>query len=434
MTERTKHSILLLLIALSALPFFVIITAPTWGVSTLELQSEALYFSSVFGYIGVALLVWELALGTRSISGLYFLDLVSKLRLHRWLGTYGVLLIFLHPLLVIYALNQSYWYTVVPNVSSGYELHVTYGRIAFIGLLVIWLTSAIIRGKIAYRPWKYIHYISYPILVFSLLHVPAIGPSINYVWVHFFWLFFCVVATICFALRAAHFFGYGKLAYRIKESVMIAPDIFYLKMVPLERGVGIRTGQYVYVQSRVYGEEHPFSVLDHDAKTGEFSIAFKVFGKFTQGLSTIPVGDTLMVDGPYGTFTHEIDINPNRTSVFIAGGIGITPFVKHAISRPKQSYLFAANQTRQTAIFRTLLREKLGERFIEAFSREPKETAVANQEIGRLDASVFQKYLPNPAECDYYICGPQSMMDAAKEALLSLGVPQRNIRAEEFGF
>ena len=43
------------------------------------------------------------------------------------------------------------------------------GRFALLAILLIWLSSAIVRGAISYRPWKYLHYLAYPVLFLSLL-------------------------------------------------------------------------------------------------------------------------------------------------------------------------------------------------------------------------------------------------------------------------
>ena len=433
MNERTKHNLLWILIALTTIPFFFLVHIPMWGIDLDSRKSIALYLSAAFGYVGVSLLIWELILGTRSISGLYFKDLVSKLKIHRFLGTYGMLLIFLHPVLILYNYGESFGYLFVPNLSSSFDVGVTYGRYALIGLLTIWITSAVMRGKIAYRPWKYIHYLSYPVLLLSLLHVPATGSSFPERGIQFFWLSFCVIVLVCTALRLAQFFGCGKVMYRLTENQLLAQNITMLRLSPVEKSIEIRTGQYIYLQSRTFGEEHPFTVLDYDTQSGEIIVTLKVLGRFSEGLAVLPVGDILMLDGPYGTFTEERLIDPLAPAVFIAGGIGITPFVCHALSNPEsEQYVFWANQTKEVAVFREVLREKLGSRFVEVYSKES--TGGEGVEIGHIDGKLLSKYLSSPRRFQYFLCGPQAMMDAIKNTLLTLGVSGSQIYVEEFSF
>jgi DMSO/TMAO reductase YedYZ heme-binding membrane subunit len=53
-----------------------------------------------------------------------------------------------------------------PSFITETEFHITLGRFALVLTLIVWITSAIVRSKIKWRPWKYIHLLSYPILFF----------------------------------------------------------------------------------------------------------------------------------------------------------------------------------------------------------------------------------------------------------------------------
>ena len=154
MSEKSKRYTLLGVITLLALPFFVAVSLPKqWGLDSTNIKSISLYLSSVTGYIGLSLLIWQVVLGTRSISGLFFANLPSTLKLHRQIGTYGIAIFALHPILVLFAYSESILYIFLPSLRTEYEQAVTYGRLAFMGILLIWLSSAVLRSKIAYRPW-----------------------------------------------------------------------------------------------------------------------------------------------------------------------------------------------------------------------------------------------------------------------------------------
>lgn len=437
MSENAKHKAVYAAIALTTLPFFLMVSFPKWGLDTTSLRSTASYLASSFGYIGVALIIWELILGTRSISGLFFKDLVSKLKLHKTLGTYGVVFVFLHPLLVIYSYGESFLYAANPNLNSHFEQHVTFGRVALILMFVIWVTSALIRGKIAYRPWKYIHYLSYPILLLVLLHAPAVGTSFSNRYVQLFWYNYVGIAIICSALRIRHLFGLGKVRFEVVAKRKVTPEVTLLKLKPLQKKLTVALGQYIYFQPTLLSEEHPFTVLDHSENDGTIMIAFKHFGSFTNKLKNINAGERVYIDGPYGTFTSQRLANPRKPVVYIAGGIGITPFVQQSLqSSPESQFMFYANQTRHAAAFRDILKNHLRHRFVDIFSSEPpkhksKERAV---EYGFIDDNIIKRYLEHPHKYQYFICGPVGMIQAAREALLRLDVPHEHIHSEEFGF
>jgi predicted ferric reductase len=56
-------------------------------------------------------------------------------------------------------------------------------------------------------------------------------------------------------------------------------------------------------------------------------------------------------------------------------------------------------------------------------------------ERGFITAEVFQRHLPPPyADHEYFICGPNPMMDAIEAALGSLGVPLSKYHSERYSF
>src|ERR1035438_4536000 len=75
---------------------------------------------------------------------------------------------------------------------------------------------------------------------------------------------------------------------------------------------------------------------------------------FRRGLSTMPLGSLVKIEGPSGDLTLHSDVQ--RTAVFLAGGIGITPFrsmVFHAAQAklPHRLVLFYSNRRPEDAAF-----------------------------------------------------------------------------------
>lgn len=426
-----RKRILYLLMALTSLPFVFIVDRPlAFGLTGDAWISTARYVASVLGYIGISLLVWQLILGTRTVSGLFFENLPAKLKLHSRLGKYGLLLVFLHPLLILVPYGERLTYIFTPSLATEFEEHVTFGRLAFAGLITIWITSALIRGKIAYRPWKYIHYIAYPVLLAALLHVPEVGHSYNDQAIQFFWRLFIITVVVCVLLRGRHLLGIGKVHYQLSAKRSLSPQVWMYTFKPLNKAVMPHTGQYIYVQRSLLSEEHPFTILDFSKKTGEFSVAFKVFGRYTKRLGQMDIGDTVLVDGPYGVFTRQISEKPHAHAVFIAGGIGITPFVRHVLSRPKDaSLLFYANQNRHGAVFTEALRSHLGENFIETYSRD------TGAHPKHITYDLLKQYVQGDVKRrHFYICGPSGMMKDVSRYLRALGVKPNHIHIEDFSF
>ncbi len=435
-SERQKIFIVYLLIALTTIPFFFAVNIPhSWALTTTNVKPIALYISAVAGYIGIGLLLWEFILGTRSVTGLYFNDISKTIKVHHNIGKYGILLILLHPIFITISYGESLFYSLVPNISGELNRSITYGRLALYVIVIIWVTSVIARGSIKYRPWKYVHYLAYVILPLMFLHVPDTGTSYKNTVIQFYWYSFVVVFLVFLALRARHVFGYGKLGYNIISQKQITDDTLLLKLSPVYTGLTIKPGQFIYIQRSLFSEEHPFSVVDSNPKTNEILVAYKTFGKYTKKLAKMQAGDQVLIDGPYGVFTRELHIEPNQSVVFVAGGIGITPFIKYILDKPAvyDYKLFYANKTKQTAVFRLLLQQKLGTDYIDILSGD-KSPASTNDERGFISVDILSKYLSDPRLYHYYICGPQAMMDSTVQVLAELGVPSQNIHLEKFSF
>lgn len=434
--EKNKKRILYLLIAITSIPFFFAVNMPaSWGLDSANLKTIAQYISAVAGYIGVSLILWELILGTRSVTGLFFDDVPKTLKIHSWLGKYGTLLIFLHPLLITYSYGEGLFYSFIPNLSTDFNQAVTYGRLAFFILLAVWVTSALLRGNIKYRPWKYIHYLVYFMLPLIFLHVPDVGSSFANTFIQFYWYLFIIIFLIFISLRMRHLFGYGKVYYQITSHQQILSDTYLLKLVPQEKTIDIKLGQYIYIQRSLFAEEHPFTVLDAHKESGEILVAYKVFGSYTQKLSVMQIGESLLIDGPYGTFTSQLHHKPKKSAVFISGGIGITPFTAYILDKkPEDNYmLFFANKNIKTAPFRSMLKEILGPNYIDIFSRD-NSPASLNNERGYISSEILTKYIQNPLEYDFFICGNPGLMETTEESLLSLGIPATKIHTEKFNF
>ena len=426
MTEKSRHRLVIAAIIISTSPFLLLVPSPSlWGLT----KSTALWGSSVAGYIGLSLLLWQFILGTRAISGLFFKDLAAKLKLHSWLGTYGIVIFLLHPLLILVAYAEPWQYVLVPSFKNGYESSVTWGRFALLAILLIWLTSAIMRGAISYRPWKYLHYLAYPVLFLSLLHVPDIGTSFKADAIQAYWICYVAITLLCVALRLRHVFGFDKLAYSISFNKRLSDSVHLLRLTPQKRALGLRAGQYVYLQMGLKTEEHPFTVLDYSSD-GDILVAFKIYGRFTQKLALKLPGDTLLVDGPYGSFLQEPSMPPE--SVFIAGGIGVTPFFKRALEQPGH-YLLYANRTRQSAVLRTVFKKALGNRYTDILSRQDGPLQ-AGEVSGRISSQIIEQLIPNAPSKHYFVCGPESFTQHVFQELLRLDVPPNQISLEAFSF
>ena len=157
---------------------------------------------------------------------------------------------------------------------------------------------------------------------------------------------------------------------------------------------------------------------------------------FKRVLRDLPIGAEIKLDGPYGDFTlHKTETTP---AVFIIGGIGVTP-VRSMIAQATHDKtahkitLLHANRTPVDAPF--------AKDFERLASENPNFTFVPvvtddvpgwTGEHGHVDETMLRRHIPDLNTPIYYLSGPEDMVKAMRQLLVSVNVNEDNIKTEEF--
>lgn len=150
---------------------------------------------------------------------------------------------------------------------------------------------------------------------------------------------------------------------------------------------------------------------------------------YKRALTALPIGATVKLTGPLGRMTlHE---DGARAAVFVAGGIGITPFMsmlRQAIHDRLRHRLFLlyANRRAENAAF-------LAE--LQALARDHDNFrlhATMTATDGRIDEETIRNFAGDAAAPIYYLAGPPAFVTAVGEALTRLSVPNDAIQSEMF--
>lgn len=160
---------------------------------------------------------------------------------------------------------------------------------------------------------------------------------------------------------------------------------------------------------------------------------------FKRVLGKMSLGGEIHMEGPFGSFTlHQ---NASRPAVFLAGGIGITPFRSVILNAfesdlPHELYLFYSNRRPEDSAFLDELLE-LAKEFQNftcvATMTEMEKSAEAWQgERGYITGEMISKYVQGVNNPIYYIAGPPAMVGAMKTMLEQIGISPDDIRFEEF--
>jgi ferredoxin-NADP reductase len=160
---------------------------------------------------------------------------------------------------------------------------------------------------------------------------------------------------------------------------------------------------------------------------------------FKRSLKKMPLGTVVKMDSAMGSFTlHK---NSAKPAVFLAGGIGVTPFssiVRQADHdrAPRKLYLFYSNRRPEDAPFVEVLQnlEKTNPqfRFIATMTEMRRSKKTWNGETGRIDQEMLSKYLNELRGPIYYVAGPPALVSGMRKMLVASGVDEDDIRSDEF--
>lgn len=160
---------------------------------------------------------------------------------------------------------------------------------------------------------------------------------------------------------------------------------------------------------------------------------------FKRVLETMPLETEVKIEGPFGDLRLHNDAR--RAAVFLAGGIGITPFhsiLLDAADRmlPHHIFLFFSNHRPEDAPFLDELQalEKRNEncKVITTMTNVEKSQLPWQGEQGMIDKGMLERHLKNAPSPIYYIAGPPAMVKGLHGMLQAAGVDGDDIRTEEF--
>lgn len=159
-------------------------------------------------------------------------------------------------------------------------------------------------------------------------------------------------------------------------------------------------------------------------------------------LFSLKPGDRVIIMGPFGDFyARETD----NEMIYIGGGAGMAPLRSHIFdqlcrleSQRKISYWYGArskNEMFYVEDFDRLAKERDNFKWHVALS-DPLPEDDWQGHTGFIHQVLYDNYLKNhpaPEDCEYYLCGPPMMSQAAIRMLTDLGVEEENILFDDFG-
>jgi ferredoxin-NADP reductase len=160
---------------------------------------------------------------------------------------------------------------------------------------------------------------------------------------------------------------------------------------------------------------------------------------FKRVLKEAPSGTAVEIDGPDGEMVlHEDSARP---AVFLAGGIGITPFLSMARAATKERLphrlvLFYANRRPEDAAFlgelQAMEQANRNFRLVTVMAEPEKSKRPRTGETGFIRLDVLERHLADFTSPIYYFAGPPAMTMAMRKMLQDIGIGEQAMRYEEF--
>lgn len=378
--------------------------------------------------MGLALFSVTLFLNTRlRFLENYFGGLNRVYIAHHNLGGLAFILLLFHPLFTVakYLLIST---NAAAFLLPGKDIYVTLGSVGLLSMMLLLIFTFYI--KLPYHVWKITHKFLGVTFVFGILHSFLIPSDIsNYPPLKIYMLLLLSMGIFSVIYRTV----LGK--YLIKKSEFLVEsvkkledEIWEINLTPKEQLFKFSPGQFVFISfksKQLSSESHPFSICSSHREQN-LKLSVKNLGDFTSQIGKLEKGDLVFIEGPFGFFSSEK--YPGKNQIWVAGGIGITPFLSMARSFKNEIHVDLFYQVRQEN--ETIAIEEL------------KNIAKNNNNFhlfthfsavnGRLTTENILKISGNLIGKEIFICGPVPMMKSLRDQFLQLRVKGENIHSEEF--
>ncbi len=350
--------------------------------------------------------------------------------LHKTLGIGVILTVLLHSQVEV---EQSSG--VLPPGSIG-ETAAEVAELVLYPFLALLLISGIKRlpklpFEIPYGLWRWSHRlmgVAFLALAFHQLFVKAPFRPNDLIsqWL----IAMALIGALAFLLsQVAPFLR--RRAYRISE-VEALPGATRIVAEPMRRKIRARAGQFAFLSIRKSGlrEPHPFT-LSAVYPDGRIEFSIRPSGDFTRRVQArAAVGDRISVEGGYGRFTPQ---KGGANQIWIAGGIGITPFLAAADAlgeeTSKNIVLIHSVRGPKDAVGAERLKSI-------AAKHETFDYYLHDSQIqGRLTGDKVQGLLPfDLRDAGIWFCGPVALRKALLAQFRSSGKKPNSIHFEKFEF
>jgi ferredoxin-NADP reductase len=298
------------------------------------------------------------------------------------------------------------------------------------------------RRRLRYESWHLIHLYAYLGAGLALPHqlwtgqdfVGSLGRTV------FWWGLYVAAAAAVLVWRVAlPLWRTAQAGLRVTAVVPEAPDVVSVHMTGRHGGVTAEAGQFYgfrFLAGRGWTRSHPYS-LSAAPDGRSLRITVKVVGDGSASLRWLRPGTRVLVEGPYGRLSARARTRP-RVALFGAG-VGVTPLralaeaLDYAPGGAALFYRYSGDPLFQRELEEIAFRRGLQLFWLPGHRRAPG--SWLGDHVGRAsDLTALTYWLPDLAERDVYVCGPEPWAGDVRRTCEAAGLPADRFHVESFGW
>ncbi len=235
-----------------------------------------------------------------------------------------------------------------------------------------------------------------------------------------------------------------KLILTLKQRLRLSADVYEFVFMP-SRQLAFAPGQYM---EWTLGHDDPDSrgnrryfTLASAPTERELRVGVKFYSEpssYKESLLMMEPDDAIVAGQLAGDFTLPDDAS--QPLVFIAGGIGVTPFrsmIKYLLDTRQRRpiTLFYSNKSVNDIVYQDvfdLAERKLGIKTVYTITDVRDCPASWRGSVGRVDAAMIRSQVPNYRKALYYVSGPVAMVEGTRDLLQQIGIHGDHIKTDLF--
>lgn len=428
---KTKNIIRwLVIIGIIIIPFILWLIEQPLSQRFINFNATTTSFGQIFGLTGMALLSLTVILGARlKFLEDYFRGLNRIYINHHNFGGAALILLLFHPLFLVIkylafsSLSAAQFF--LPGFSDPAK---SFGILAL--LLMIFLLVLTFYFLLRYHIWRFSHKFLSLVLFLAGLHLLLISSDVSRNQSLRVYLVGLLTLAMLAALYRVVFKSVAVKYYQylVDDLKIYNGNIFEIIMRPVKDKINFIPGQFgffSFIQDGFSREFHPFSFTS-SPKEEKLKIMVKNLGDYTSKMGDLKPGAKVKIEGPFGRFSYKNAKHPEQ--LWIAGGIGITPFlsmVKSISNTPYAVDLYWCVHNPQEAVNLAELKN------YQDLNQNLKIKPYYSINEGHINAEIIRRISGGVIGKDIFLCGPVGMMKSLRSQFKKID-NKLNIYSEEF--